>query len=181
MPRFFFHLSFGDRICRDEEGFDFPNRTAARAEAFAVIRDLGHGRAEENGRAWAGWTLHIADAGGQFFSLPIDQPLLAIAADRGRSKSRAQAPLESRLAKLAAHLLQIRRRTMTLMEENRQLRVELASELQRGERIRAVTQRLLAGTRVTRLEAAGVSDFRDAPRPPRRSRPHLVLVGGKHL
>ena len=31
MPRYFFHLSFGDRIWPDEEGFEFPSRSVARA------------------------------------------------------------------------------------------------------------------------------------------------------
>ena len=40
MPRYFFHLSFGERTICDEEGIDLPSRSAARAEATASIREL---------------------------------------------------------------------------------------------------------------------------------------------
>ena len=40
MPHYFFHLSFGQRMVRDEEGVELPNRSAARDEAPAVVRDL---------------------------------------------------------------------------------------------------------------------------------------------
>jgi hypothetical protein len=176
MPRYFFHLSFGNRTCRDEEGFELPSRAAARAEAFAVLHDLGHGRGEENGRGWAGWVLDVADAAGQFFSLPIDQPLLAIAGGP-RAKS-TRRPLKGRLAELAGRLLKIRQRTTNLMQENRQLRDELASEFRRGAQLRAAANELLAGTRSVRLEAAGISDLRTATAPPNRPRPHLVVLQG---
>src|SRR5437868_63954 len=42
MPRYFFHLSFGQRVVPDEEGVELPNRSAARDEALAVIRDLAN-------------------------------------------------------------------------------------------------------------------------------------------
>jgi hypothetical protein len=37
MPRYFFHLRFGQRVVRDEEGIELPNRSAARDEAVAVV------------------------------------------------------------------------------------------------------------------------------------------------
>jgi len=40
MPHYFFHLSFGQRVVPDEEGVELPNRSAARDEAPAVVRDL---------------------------------------------------------------------------------------------------------------------------------------------
>jgi len=40
MPHYFFHLSFGQRVVPDEEGVELPNRSAARNEARAVVRDL---------------------------------------------------------------------------------------------------------------------------------------------
>jgi len=40
MPLYFFHLSFGDRTVPDDEGVELSNRSAAREEALAVIRDL---------------------------------------------------------------------------------------------------------------------------------------------
>jgi len=42
MPRYFFHLSFGQRFLPDEEGVELPSRSAARNEALAVIRDLSN-------------------------------------------------------------------------------------------------------------------------------------------
>src|SRR5215475_8774166 len=40
MPLYFFHLNFGDRILPDDEGVELPNRSAAREEALAAVRDL---------------------------------------------------------------------------------------------------------------------------------------------
>jgi hypothetical protein len=175
MPRYFFHMSFGDRTCRDDEGVEFSNRAEARAEAFAVIHDLAQGRGEENGRGWAGWVLHVADAEGQFFSLPIDQPVLALEADQARAKSRTQRPVEGRLAELAARLLELRERTTSLLEQNQQLRHELASEFARGMQLRSVARGLVAGARSVAFDA-GVGDMLTFL--PRRGRPQLVLLQG---
>jgi hypothetical protein len=177
MPHYFFHLGRADRTCYNEDGFEFPNRTAARAEAFAVLRDLRRGQPGENGRCWAGFFLYVADAKGTFFSLPIGEPLLAIAG-RPRSKSKAHRPLKGRLADAAQSTLETRQRTVYLLQENRKLRDELALELKRGEQTRSTTQRLMASTRSPRLAAAGVSDLRAAMRPPRRSPPQLVVIEG---
>jgi uncharacterized protein DUF6894 len=40
MPLYLFHLAFGHRTVPDEEGVELPNRSAAREEALAVVRDL---------------------------------------------------------------------------------------------------------------------------------------------
>ena len=40
MPVYFFHLRFGDRLVADDEGVELSNRSAAREEALAVVRDL---------------------------------------------------------------------------------------------------------------------------------------------
>jgi hypothetical protein len=53
MPLYFFHLSFGHRIVPDEEGVELPNRSAARAEALAVIRDLSNPEVPGNPKGWA--------------------------------------------------------------------------------------------------------------------------------
>ena len=53
MPLYFFHLSFGDRTVPDDEGVELPNRSAARAEALAVIRDLTNPEVAGNPRRWA--------------------------------------------------------------------------------------------------------------------------------
>lgn len=164
MPRYFFHLSFGNRTCRDEEGVELPNRAAARAETLAVIRDLTHGRDAENGSGWAGWVLHVADAEGQFFSRPIDQRALVIAAYTSRSGPVLHRPVNGRLTELAQRLLETRLRMTNLLKQNERLRGELASELRRGAQLTSVARNLLGG----------------APLRRRRSRPRLVVLkGGK--
>jgi hypothetical protein len=37
MPRYFFHLRFGQRVLPDEEGIELSNRTAARNEALDAV------------------------------------------------------------------------------------------------------------------------------------------------
>src|SRR5262245_59906854 len=76
--RYFFHLSFGDRLLPDEEGIELTSRAAARREALAVVRDLSSRVADR----WAGWFLQVADQHGQFLSLPIGHPALELVLDR---------------------------------------------------------------------------------------------------
>ena len=78
MPRYFFHLSFGQRVARDEEGFELPSRSAARDEALAVVRDLADPQIGGNPRRWASWFLEVADDRGVFFRTPIGHPALEI-------------------------------------------------------------------------------------------------------
>jgi hypothetical protein len=78
MPRYFFHLSFGQRVVLDEEGVELPNRLAAHAEASAVVRELSDPEIGGNPRRWAGWLLQVADDGSQFFRAPIGHPALEI-------------------------------------------------------------------------------------------------------
>ena len=75
MPRYFFHLSFGQRFLPDDEGVELPSRSAARNEALAVIRDLSK---SEVGGNRASWFLQVVDDGGQFLRLPIGRPALEI-------------------------------------------------------------------------------------------------------
>jgi hypothetical protein len=78
MPRYFFHLRFGQRVLPDEEGIELSNRTAARDEALAVVRDLANPEVEGSRRRWAGWFLQVEDEQGQFFREPIGHPALEI-------------------------------------------------------------------------------------------------------
>jgi Domain of unknown function (DUF6894) len=78
MPHYFFHLSFGRRVVPDGEGVELPNRSAARDEAFAVIRDLANPGIGGNSRRWASWFLEVADERGRFFRMPIGQPALEV-------------------------------------------------------------------------------------------------------
>jgi hypothetical protein len=85
MPRYFFHLRFGDRIVPDDEGVELRDRNAARDEALAAIRDLSGHAAPSSDRRWASWFLQVADEGGDFLRLPIGYPALEIVSAEGRS------------------------------------------------------------------------------------------------
>jgi hypothetical protein len=83
MPLYFFHLSFGDRTVPDDEGVELPNRSAARAEALAVIRDLSNPEVAGNPRRWASWFLQVADEGGEVLRMPIGHPALEVVTPDG--------------------------------------------------------------------------------------------------
>ena len=176
MPRYFFHLSFGDRLLPDEEGVELAGRLAAREEALAVVRELSGSVANR----WASWFLRVADRGGQFLSLPLGHPALELVSNDGPSTSpltppppeahpddrkRAAASTE-RAASLVAEALVLHRRTAELLERNRQLRAELSSELRTTEAV---------GNRARQLTAH--ARYRIAAR--RHSPPHLVLIRGE--
>src|SRR5262249_44432390 len=76
---YFFHLAFGTRTVLDEEGVELPDRSAARAEALAAIRELSDAPTGGNSRRWASWFLQLADEQGQFFRTPIGHPALELA------------------------------------------------------------------------------------------------------
>src|SRR5260370_40923714 len=76
MPRYFFHLSFGQRVVPDEEGFELPNRSAACAEALAVVRELTNPEPSGGLRRWASWVLEVADEHGGVFRTPLSHPPL---------------------------------------------------------------------------------------------------------
>src|SRR5262245_15623315 len=78
MPRYFFHLSFGQTLLPDEEGVELPNRSAARDEALAVVRDLANPETGRNSRRWASWFLEVADEDGGFFRTSIGHPALEL-------------------------------------------------------------------------------------------------------
>jgi Domain of unknown function (DUF6894) len=87
MPRYFFHLSFGQRVVPDEQGVELPNRSAARDEALAVVRDLANPDISSDTRRWAAWFLEVADSEGRFFRTPIGHPALEIVTARKRTAS----------------------------------------------------------------------------------------------
>jgi hypothetical protein len=78
MPRYFFNLRFGQRVVPDEEGVELPNRSAARDEALAVVRDLANPEVEGTRRRWASWFLEVADETGGFFRTPVGHPALEV-------------------------------------------------------------------------------------------------------
>src|SRR5262249_50036754 len=83
MPRYFFHLRFGERLVPDEEGVELLSRTAARDEARAVVRDLADPEIGGNPRRWASWFLDVADDEGAFCRTPIGHPALQVVSPDG--------------------------------------------------------------------------------------------------
>src|SRR5262245_8972065 len=158
MPRYFFHLRFGQRVVPDEEGTELPSRLAARAEALAVVRELANPEVGGNARRWASWFLQVADDEGQFFGMPIGHPALelvtadgqelkteesrirpdtAATADRGGAASRTRGAL-------LQQIWAIRQSTAQLMEDNQRLREELSSLQLASENIRLHMARTMA-------------------------------------
>jgi hypothetical protein len=141
MPRYFFHLCFGKRLVPDEEGVELPNRSAARDEAVAVVRELGNPEIGGNARRWASWFLQVADDEGQFFRTPVGYPALEIVSADGQALQAEEPRIRPDPAATAARrgaasrtrreLLQqiwaIRQRTAELIDDNRRLREELSS------------------------------------------------------
>jgi hypothetical protein len=153
MPLYFFHLSFGERIVPDDEGIELPNRSAAREEALAAVRDLKVGR---NPRRWAGWFLQVADEGGQFLRLPLGHPALEIVArDTQLNQGRPTASVAARqgvasggrFAALVQQRTAVRERTAQLLERNRELRGEFSSLYLVSENIRVRASRLVSRAR----------------------------------
>src|SRR5881227_4065932 len=85
MPRYFFHLSFGQRVVSDEDGFELPNRSAACTEAWAVVRELTNPEVSGGSRRWASWFLEVADESGGFFRTPIGHPALEVVTSKTNS------------------------------------------------------------------------------------------------
>lgn len=181
MPRYFFHLSFGDRLLPDEEGVDLASRSAARQEAQAVVRELSGSVANR----WASWFLRVADRGGQFLSLPIGHPALELVSNDGPPGStlapppeatevrRRAAALTERAAALFDEALLLRRRTAELRERNRQLRAQLSYEVRAN---RAAGDRALQLIEHARQGTAALGSYRIAAR--QHSPPRLVLIHG---
>jgi hypothetical protein len=161
MPLYFFHLSFGDRTVPDEDGVELPNRSAAREEALAVIRDLADPDVAVDPRRWASWFLQVADEAGQFLRMPIGRPALeVVTADAAEPRAeepgspmqpaataaaQPSAASRGRSAMLVQELSAVRKRTEQLLQHNQWLRDELSSLCLASEGIRARTSRLAPG------------------------------------
>jgi hypothetical protein len=156
MPRYFFHLSFGQRTLPDEDGVELPNRTAAREEALAVVRDLANPEHSGHSRRWASWFLEVADETGGFFRTPIGYPALELVTPEIGSRLVERLDVEPLGAARTASLPRpgavevIRqmaaRRNMTvhLLERNEHLRRELSCICVASEGIRIETNRLVS-------------------------------------
>src|SRR6516165_7259140 len=185
MPLYFFHLSFGDRTVPDDEGVELPNRSAAREEALAVVRDLSNPEVAGNPRRWASWFLQVADEGGEFLRMPIGHPALEVVASDGKqpqAESSEMKPIRPatrqgrRSASLVQQMSAVRKQTEQLLQRNQQLRHELSVVCLASESITVRASRLVS---LARLAGSPVDDvYRIANKPPRRSTPHLVVLPG---
>ena len=155
MPRYFFHLRFGERLVPDEEGVELLSRTAARDEARAVVRDLADPEIGGNPRRWASWFLDVADDEGAFFRTPIGHPALEVVSPDGdrlrpelvQSAATASWPRETargRTAEIVRQIAASRERTAQLIRDNQHLRRELLSVCLASEGMRVRTDRLVA-------------------------------------
>ena len=144
MPRYFFHLAFGGRLVPDEEGVELPDRSAARDEALAVIRDLSDRRTGGNPRRWAGWFLQVADEQGHFFRTPVGHPALEIVGLPAEEHSlESTVPVTKRVR---------REHTAQLLEHSYRLQRELSSLCAANQSILARARELVA---YARLATAG--------------------------
>jgi hypothetical protein len=73
MPlRYYFNLTNGDEVIRDEDGIEVPDARKALIQAFEAIEEL---RGEDTSPLgeWHGWRLDIVDSSGNLIqSLPLD-------------------------------------------------------------------------------------------------------------
>src|SRR5215475_4681073 len=189
MPLYFFHLSFGDRTVPDDEGVELPNRSAAREEAFAVVRDLSNPEVAGNPRRWASWFLQVADEGGEFLRMHIGHPALEVVTSDGQQPQAEPSEMKPvplagtvatrqgrRSAALVQQMSAVRKQTEQLLQRNQQLRHELSFVLAASENIGIRARHLVAHARSVALRAHDIDVYRPANKPPRRSPPHLVLL-----
>jgi hypothetical protein len=152
MPRYFFHLSFGQRTVPDEEGVELPNRTAARDEALAVVRDLANPEHNGHSRRWASWFLEVADETGHFFRTPIGHPALEVVGPQTNTprieppsaEPRRRAPIAPQTAELIRQMAARPEMTVHLLKHNERLRRELSSLCQASEGVRIRANRLVS-------------------------------------
>jgi len=191
MPLYFFHLCFADRTVPDDEGVELPDRSAARAEALAVIRDLADPEVAGNPRRWASWFLQVADEAGEFLRMPIGHPALEVVTPAGRQPEAERSEAEParpartvatrqgrRSAALVQQMSAVRKRTEQLLQQNQQLRQELSSLCLASASIRVRTSRVLSLARRA-SPTDEIEVYRVATKPARSTHPHLVLLPGR--
>ena len=172
-----------------DEGVELPNRSAAREEAFAVVRELSNPEVAGNPRRWVSWFLQVADEGGEFVRMPIGHPALEVVTSDGQqtqAESSEMKPIRPagtvatrqgrRSAALVQQMSAVRKQTERLLQRNRQLQHELSSVLAVSENIQIRARHLVAHARFAALPAHDIDAYRAANKPPRRSPPHLVLL-----
>jgi hypothetical protein len=161
MPRYFFHLSFGQRVVPDDEGIELPNRTAARHEALAVVRDLANPAIGGNSRRWASWFLEVADERGDFFRTPIGHPALEIVRSDvhdSRAEEAERKPVRpatmavvvqaieaaGQTAEIVRELAARQQMTAQLLQCNKRLQRELSSLCVASEKVLIRARRLIS-------------------------------------
>jgi len=192
MPLYFFHLSFGDRTVPDDEGVELPNRSAAREEALAVVRDLSNPEVAGNPRRWASWFLQVADEGGEFLRMPIGHPALEVVTSDGQQPqaessemkpARPAGTVATRQGRRSAPLVQqmsaVRKQTEQLLQRNQQLRHELSVVCLASESIRVRASRLVSLARRAGSPTGDIEAYRIANKPTRHT-PHLVVLQQAH-
>jgi hypothetical protein len=191
MPLYFFHLRFGDRTVPDDEGVELPDRSAARAEALAVIRDLADPEVAGNPKRWASWFLQVADEGGEFLRMPIGHPALEVVTPDGRQGAAERSEAEParpartvatrqgrRSAALVQQMSAVRKRTEQLLQRNQQLRQELSSLCLASASIRVRASRVVSLARLA-SPADDIEVYRAATKPARPAHARLVLLPGR--
>jgi uncharacterized protein DUF6894 len=75
MPaRYYFHLTNGEEVMRDEDGIEAPDARTALIHAFEAIAELRQDDTAASSE-WQGWRLDIIDGSGNLIhSLPLDGP-----------------------------------------------------------------------------------------------------------
>src|SRR5262245_29077368 len=190
MPLYFFHLNFGHRVLPDEEGVELPNRSAAREEALAVVRDLADPKIGGNRRRWAGWFLQVADEGGEFLRMPIGHPALEVVTSDGQQPQAESSEMKPtrpagtvatrqgpRSAPLVQQMSAVRKQTEQLLQRNQQLRHELSVVCLASESIRVRASRLVSLARLAGSPTGDIEAYRIANKPTRHT-PHLVVLPG---
>lgn len=73
MPsRYYFNLTDGDEVIRDEDGIEVPDVRVALIHAFEAIEELRGEDISFSGE-WQGWRLDVVDGSGNLIqSLPLD-------------------------------------------------------------------------------------------------------------
>jgi hypothetical protein len=177
MPRYFFHISFSDRVSFDEEGVELRDQAAAREEASAVIRELSDPALKGNPRRWAGWFLLVTDEGGPFFRAPIGYPALELVTQEWQPRRERPKVKETRLLpeiaaaqfgkrereRLVRQISARRADTAALMEKTRKLLEEVL-------RVWLTSKEMHALSKVLIQRAKGMRGFGDYSSAPKASR-----------
>jgi hypothetical protein len=163
MPIFYFHLGFAGRILSDDEGTELPDRTAARAEAVAVMREIAPVLGGRGPQQRADGFLRVADEDGPFLHLPMDRPALeVVSAETSAAPAPPTATVSSTVVvadvmMLVAEAMEQLAHTMRLMEKNRQLRYALSSVLATSETVCEEAAGLVACARRRQSSVGGTA------------------------